>query len=101
MYDIGLGVGVDYVETLKWYRLAAAQGFADAQYNLGLMYSKGQGVVQDDVHAHMWLNLAAEKGDANFVKSRDIAAARITQQQIEKAQTLARECQVRRYKNCD
>jgi len=36
------------------YRLAAEQGFADAQLNLGAMYGKGEGVPQDYVQAHMW-----------------------------------------------
>ena len=32
------GVEQDYVEAVKWYRLAAEQGNADAQYNLGVAY---------------------------------------------------------------
>jgi hypothetical protein len=31
--------------------LAAAQGFAVAQFNLGVMYSDGQGVPQNDAEA--------------------------------------------------
>ena len=31
----GQGVPQDYAEAVKWYRLAAEQGNADAQYNLG------------------------------------------------------------------
>jgi TPR repeat protein len=30
-------------EAIKWFRLAAGQGFAIAQYNLGLMYANGLG----------------------------------------------------------
>ena len=37
------GVPQNYAEALKWYRLAADQGDADAQYNLGVMYANGQG----------------------------------------------------------
>jgi len=33
MYDKGQGVPQDYAEALKWYRKAAEQGFAEAQYN--------------------------------------------------------------------
>ena len=36
---------------MKWYRLAADQGYAAAQFNLGVMYAKGQGVPQDYVLA--------------------------------------------------
>ena len=32
---------------IKWYTIAAEQGFADAQYALGLMYIRGTGVNQD------------------------------------------------------
>ena len=32
---------------VKWHRLAAEQGHASAQYNLGVMYDNGDGVVQD------------------------------------------------------
>ena len=40
MYDNGRGVTQDYAEALKWYRLAAELGLADAQTWLGLMYAK-------------------------------------------------------------
>ena len=82
-------------------RPLAAKGEAEAQYNLGLMYGKGQGVPINDVRAHMWFNLAAVKGDANAVKGRDIAASKMTPQQMAEAQKLARECQARNFKGCD
>ena len=37
----------DYAEAVKWYRKAAEQGLALAQFNLGVMYEKGKGVLQD------------------------------------------------------
>ena len=55
----------DYAEAVKWYRLAAAQGKANAQYNLGVMYENGQGVVQDYTEAVKWYRLAAAQGDAD------------------------------------
>jgi TPR repeat protein len=91
----------DHAEAVKWYKLSAAQGLADAQYNLGSMYYNGQGVVQDYVRAHMWFNLVAAKGDADAVKNREVVAAKMTTQQIAAAQKLAGECQARDYKNCD
>ena len=39
MYDEGQGVPQDYAEAVKWYRMAADQGNADAQSNLGFMYA--------------------------------------------------------------
>ena len=35
-------------------RLAAEQGDADAQFNLGVMYGNGRGVPQDDAEADRW-----------------------------------------------
>ncbi len=49
---------------MKWYRLAAEQGDARAQYNLGQMYREGQGVPQNDKTAMKWYTLAAEQGVA-------------------------------------
>ena len=59
------GVPQDYAEAVKWYRLAAEQGDAVAQYNLGVMYDNGQGVPQDYAEAVKWYRLAAEQGYAH------------------------------------
>jgi len=101
MYYSGQGVGLDYAEAMKWNRLAATQGDAPAQLNLGVMYANGKGVVRDYVRAHMWFNLAALKGSTDAVKSRDIIAKRMNNQQIAEAQKLTRECQSRHFKGCD
>ena len=42
----------DYSDAARWYRKAADQGNADAQYTLGIMYADGQGVAQDLIQAH-------------------------------------------------
>src|SRR5436305_1232433 len=41
-YWLGLGVPPDHVEAARWFRKAADQGNAFAQFNLGLMYGSGQ-----------------------------------------------------------
>ncbi len=91
MYEKGNGVPQDYKEAVRWYRLAAEQGDADAQYNLGLMHAKGRGVPQDNVQAHMWMSLVAAQGDEQARKSRDIVAEKMTPAQRADAQRLARE----------
>ena len=48
---------------LKWYRLAAKQGDANAQSSLGVMYATGQGVAQDDQEAVRLFRLSAEQGN--------------------------------------
>ena len=55
MYSSGLGVA-------RWYRLAAAVGFAMAQYGLGTMYARGEGVPQDYAEALKWYRLSADQG---------------------------------------
>jgi TPR repeat protein len=87
-------------EAVKWYRKAADQGYASAQWGLGEMYYAGRGVPQDYVLAHMWLNLAATAlglavgGRTAFglaASDRDKVAAKMTPAQIAEAQKLARE----------
>ena len=58
------GVPQDDAEAVRWYRLAADQGRASAQNNLGGMYSNGRGVPQDAAEAARWYRLAADQGDA-------------------------------------
>jgi len=101
MYDKGQGVAQNYAEAVKWYRLSAAQGVAVAQFNLGGMYATGQGVAKDLVRAYMWFNLGAESGYVDAVTNRNIAAKRMTQQQIAQAQNMARDCRRRNFKRCD
>ena len=50
---------------MKWYRLAAVQGVARAQCNLGVMYAEGQGVTQDYAEAVKWFRLSAAQGYAS------------------------------------
>ncbi len=64
MQDKGHGALQDYQEALKWYRMAAEQGHAPAQFNLGVMYRHGQGVSQDYQEALKWYRKAAEQGHA-------------------------------------
>ena len=58
----GWCVDQDVVEAVKWYRKAAKQEHADAQYNLGKRYEKGDGVDQDVVEAVKWYRKAAKQG---------------------------------------
>ena len=100
MYDQGTTVPQDYKEAVKWYRMAAEQGVADAQLNLGVMYYLGTGVTQDYVISYMWGSLAAASGE-KAVKLVDLAAKKITPQQISDAQEMARNCLANNYKGCD
>jgi uncharacterized protein len=54
----------DYETTLKEWRPLAEQGYAQAQYNVGVMYESGQGVARDYREALRWYRLAAVQGHA-------------------------------------
>lgn len=68
-YREGYGTAVDHVEAVKWVRKAAEQGFARAQYDLGLMYEFGRGVERSYEKAVEWVLKAAEQGlvDAQYI----------------------------------
>ena len=100
MYENGLGVPQDYKTAVKWYTLAAEQGHADAQTNLGLMYARGRGVIEDYFYAHMWGSIAASNGNERGSNLRDAVAKEMTADQIEKAEQLAQECVRKEYKGC-
>jgi len=51
-----------YAEAMTWYRLAADQGEARAQFNLGIIYDEGIGVPQDYAEAMKWYRKAADQG---------------------------------------
>ena len=53
----------NHAEAVKWYRLAAAQGDAHSQFQLGASYTGGRGVPRDDAEAVKWYRLAAAQGD--------------------------------------
>ena len=78
---------------MKWYRKAADQNLAEAQYNLGYCYANGQGVAKDYVEAYKWVNLAAASKDEhtakNVVKMRNWLESQMSPEQIAKAQRLS------------
>ena len=61
-YREGYGTAVDHVGAVKWFRKAAEQGFARAQYDLGLMYEFGRGVERSYEKAVEWVLKAADQG---------------------------------------
>jgi TPR repeat protein len=75
MFEHGQGVAQDYAEAARLCGLAAAQGHAGAQYNLGGMFDNGQGVAQDRAEAIRWYRLAAAQGNADATAAlKDLGA---------------------------
>ena len=62
MYAEGRDVPQNDVVVFAWYRQAAEQGVAEAQFNVGLMYSTGRGVPRDEAEAVTWYQQAAAQG---------------------------------------
>lgn len=91
LYYHGTGVEQNYSRAAELWLLSARQGVIEAQRNLGLMYGKGQGVEQSDVQAFAWLNAAAEQDDQVAAKSRDYARTQLNEDQLKKAEALAKE----------
>jgi uncharacterized protein len=60
---LGLGTNKNYKLAKEWFEKAAIQGFADAQYNLGVMYENGEFVKVDYIVAATWFYLALESGN--------------------------------------
>jgi len=54
----------DYATALREWKPLAEQGYASAQYSLGVMYENGHGVPQNHKTALKWYRLAAEQGIA-------------------------------------
>ena len=95
LYEDGQGVPRDYMEALKWYRIAADQGDIWAQSAVGRFYQKGYGVRQDDEEACFWFSLAASRSPdkVHFAIWRDETLGKLTQEQKEEVQ---KRLQVRR-----
>lgn len=53
-----------FTEAMRWFKKAAAQGHAEAQYSIGMLYDYGLGVPPNHVKAMKWYLLAADQGHA-------------------------------------
>ncbi len=54
----------DYKEAIRWFTLAAENGYADSQTNLGVIYYEGRGVKPDLALGRLWTERAARQGFA-------------------------------------
>ncbi len=81
----------DYDRAVREFRLLAEQGQAQAQVNLGIIYSQGRGVPKDFVQVYRWYTLAASQGNDLAEKFKDYLEKSMTLEQLAEAQRLARE----------
>src|SRR5688572_19143856 len=65
MHDMGIGAAKNYTESGKWYAKAAAQGVAEAQFQLGVRYFEhGKQAKENYRNAFSWFFKAANQGMA-------------------------------------
>ena len=76
-------------EALAQWREAAQSGDPRAMLALGRLHVQGLGTLQDYVQAHLWFNLAASRGEAAALQEREAIAAKMTPEQVARAQQLA------------
>ncbi|ADU14708.1 tetratricopeptide repeat protein [Asticcacaulis excentricus] len=60
-YDNGFQVEKDPAKAVEWYKKAAAQSHAEAQYQLGRHYLSGEGIAKDEKEAFVWVQRSAFK----------------------------------------
>ena len=73
---------------MTWCHKAADQGYAKAQYKLGVMYDNGEGVLEDYVTAYAWWNIAAANGSKSTKDNKPKIANDMTSEQIAKVEEL-------------
>ena len=64
-------------ESFRYFALAADQGFADGEYNLGCCYLNGEGTEVDLGKARYWFERAAAKGDEVAIRNLARIDARV------------------------
>lgn len=53
----------DFAQAVKYFRVAAENGYADAQNRLGCCYAKGKGITENQSEAFKWFMKAAQQGE--------------------------------------
>ena len=74
-----------------WFRLAAEQGEAIAQFNLANKYFYGQGLPQDYTEAYIWFSLAAAAGHEKAKENLEASMEKLSPEQLIQAQSRATE----------
>jgi TPR repeat protein len=79
----------DPKEAARWYRRAALQGLATAQFNLGRALERGEGVEQNAIEAWAWYRLASDRGDTQAKQALQQVQTRMDANSLTKAVTVA------------
>ena len=91
----------DYVPAVQVFRAMAAQGNAEAQVFLGVMYRKGQGVTRSSQRAFVWFTRAAARGNRRAKTELREVSQTMTPQELTRAKEMAEACEASDYRNCE
>ena len=84
LYVRGYGGYRDYREAANLYNKAALKN-VDAQYTIGLMYSKGIGVEKNLIRSFVWLGIAQKNGSTEAEKVQSVVKESLTKKQLSEA----------------
>ena len=79
------------IEAAEWFKGAAEQGEAEAQYNLGICYANGYGVIQNKVIAYAWFSVVRENMLNEANECMDILEKELSPDEIDQGLSIA-EC---------
>lgn len=91
LHTKGRGVSKDDTAALRWLTKAANKGHTRALFIVGALHAKGRGAERNLVQAHKFFSLAEKNGVKDASRNRELAASKMTPDQVEEAQRLARE----------
>ena len=109
LFMFGTVVPQNFKMGLRYLLQAAEGGYHHAMGVLGVAYVKGWGTPVDLLKAYMWTNLALTTYQAYGIESEghkltkelsDTLLGVLSPDQIDKAQQLAAECLIYKFKNC-
>jgi TPR repeat protein len=86
MHATGRGTPKDKEESVKWFRAAADQGLAMAQFNLAQRYQFGQGTATNLTEAYKWFMLAAREGIPDAAREGAAIKGSLTPEQLAEAE---------------
>ena len=67
VYEGGHCLPSQHAEALRWFQLAATQGYPPALFSVGLMHELGHGMLADNAAAIHWYSRAAAAGHLRAV----------------------------------
>jgi len=76
-YHVEHRVAPDHTEALRWYHLAAAQGFPKAIKSVADCHERGIGVPADEAEAIRWYKRAQAAGDSDIAAGASFSIERI------------------------